>query len=201
MNMSKSKLALMVLLLPALACGCKRFSKWRDDRKARKAQEMAIFQAGVAQRRTYLEEHLSPAVRKSVPEKFYSYSGFRDWWRLPLVFPYQLFCVDTLDEAMLEIIGPDYDVENPNKSSESTRYRHIQRLRTDNRLLILHVQHERVGTYFLLDYASGTSSSFGSEGKCWLAAQAAGYTGPTELLSIREMFDVYYDWANDFGQR
>ena len=37
-------------------------------------------------------------------EGFYSYQGYRDWWRIPLRFPYQITLIDTFDYGTLENI-------------------------------------------------------------------------------------------------
>jgi hypothetical protein len=36
-----------------------------------------------------------------IPEAFYTYWGFRDYYRLPITFPFSLHCVDDLDNAQL----------------------------------------------------------------------------------------------------
>ena len=33
-------------------------------------------------------------------EGFYSYRGYRDWWRIPLRFPYQITMLDTFDYVL-----------------------------------------------------------------------------------------------------
>ena len=33
-------------------------------------------------------------------EGFYSYRGYRDWWRIPLDYPYQIYIANSLPEMM-----------------------------------------------------------------------------------------------------
>lgn len=46
-----------------------------------------------------------------VPEGYYTYYGFRDWWRFPVVYPYSLTCIDVLDYGALvnEINTTDFE--------------------------------------------------------------------------------------------
>lgn len=39
-------------------------------------------------------------------EGFYWYRGFRDWWRIPLIYPYQIFIVDSFDHGYFEKYDP-----------------------------------------------------------------------------------------------
>lgn len=44
----------------------------------------------------FLKEIELPADKGKVLEQFYTYMGFRDYYRLPLRYPYSLHCVDSL---------------------------------------------------------------------------------------------------------
>ena len=52
----------------------------------------------------------SPARPKA---DFYSYRGFRDWWRIPLRFPYQITMVDALEYGTLEKYDPASLIADP----------------------------------------------------------------------------------------
>lgn len=48
---------------------------------------------------------------------FYNYMGYRDWYRFPLKYPYQMEMIDTFDEGIFgKYIGGD--IRDPNNSSE-----------------------------------------------------------------------------------
>lgn len=36
-----------------------------------------------------------------VPDGYYTYYGFRDWWRFPVVYPYSLTCIDVMESGTL----------------------------------------------------------------------------------------------------
>ena len=48
---------------------------------------------------------------------FYNYMGYRDWYRFPLKYPYQMEMIDTFDTGIFgKYIGGD--IRDPNKSVE-----------------------------------------------------------------------------------
>ena len=46
-------------------------------------------------------------------EGFYSYRGYRDWWRTPLYFPYQVTNIDTFDYGTIEKYDPSSRIADP----------------------------------------------------------------------------------------
>ncbi len=48
---------------------------------------------------------------------FYNYCGYRDWWRFPLKYPYQMLMIDTFDVGNFEKYNGG-DIRDPNNSSE-----------------------------------------------------------------------------------
>ena len=53
-------------------------------------------------------------------EGFFWYPGFRDWWRIPLVFPWQINIADTFDRGSLE----KYDFSSSIAEAENTSFLH-----------------------------------------------------------------------------
>ena len=47
-------------------------------------------------------------------EGFYYYPGFRDWWRIPLVYPYQICILESFDRGYFEKYNPSSLVASPN---------------------------------------------------------------------------------------
>jgi len=174
-----------------------KVSNWNTSRKARIKAQQSVVEAGVDQRRKYLERHLSQKIRNTIPAEFYTYDGFRDWWRMPLVFPYQLMCIDTHDNAYLEKSNSAYPVADPNKSSTGI-FGDITRIATDNTILIFETKSGMAISYGLLQYESGARSEFAAEKQMWVAAKKAGYTGGNKLLSVDDFFSTYYDYEKDF---
>jgi hypothetical protein len=144
-----------------------------------------------------LEKYVPEESLRSIPEAFYTYDGFRDWWRMPLVFPYQLMCVDSKDRAFLEKYDVRYSVDDPNKSSSQLCYG-ISRLQTDNKVLVFERQEETNMEYGIFVYASATQSAFGDEKSAWEAAAHEGFSGKPQMKSVEEMFAQYYAYEKNF---
>ncbi len=56
---------------------------------------------GTSEQITLLKSYLSENVVGNEPEQFYTYLGFRDYYRFPLRFPYSIHCLDTPDNGEL----------------------------------------------------------------------------------------------------
>lgn len=193
----------MALLLTFVAVaglgylGYVKLSDWNANRKDEVKAQQLLVEAGIDQRRKYLEAHLSQEIRDAIPAEFYTYEGFRDWWRLPLVFPYQLTCIDTRDSAFLQKLASKGSVTDPNNSS-AVDVGVITRVAADNVILLFEQQIGAASSYGLLQYGSGARSDFESEEQLWTAAQKAGYSGKKILMSIDELFTAYYSYGEDF---
>lgn len=56
---------------------------------------------GTSEQITLLKSYLPENVVGNEPEQFYTYLGFRDYYRFPLRFPYSIHCLDTPDNGEL----------------------------------------------------------------------------------------------------
>jgi hypothetical protein len=196
-------LALVIAAIAAAGLGYLGFVKvgnWNSSRKARITAQQAVIGTGIAQRRKYLESHLSQETCDSIPAEFYTYDGFRDWWRLPLVFPYQLMCIDTRDKAYLEKYDPKHRVSDPNKSSSGV-FGDITRIATDNKVLVFERKSTTPASFGILQYESGIRTDFSEEMQMWDAAKQAGYSGRDALLNVDDLFSAYYDYEKAFVEQ
>ena len=92
-------------------------------------------------------------------EGFYSYQGFRDWWRIPLRFPYQVGIIDSFDRGLLEKYDPNSRIDDPKCDTIADNITGIGYhddftvFRRDN----------KEKPYGILIYASGETSLFSTE--------------------------------------
>lgn len=193
---------LILILFVSFGTGCGKVKKWYAERKAQQERYEKQSQAGLAQRKKYFEQHLPETTRKLIPDAFYTYDGFRDWWRVPLVFPYQLIYVDVTDKARLEKYNPAYPIEDPNKSS-SHILRYIIRLKTDNKLLLFEISDDNGNKheYRLFEYSTGLQSTFNNESDMWKAAVKAGFSGTNILITPDELLKSYYAYEKSFVEQ
>ena len=92
---------------------------------------------------------------------FYNYDGFRDWYRFPLIYPYQIITIDGFDRGRLEeYIGGD--IRDPNVSSKSVLKGDISAIiRQDEYLVFKLEKPDKEGNvYGIFDYRSGEVRRF-----------------------------------------
>lgn len=130
-----------------------------------------------------------PDLRAKAPEAFFTFTGCWDWYRIPLVFPYSLEAIDTLDRdaCLLRYIGGR--VEDPNTSSVSLPLR-ITRYAFDRRYLLF--RGETDGEWGIFTFASEQTRIFSSRPEMEHAASQSGFSGEMGLQSIEEGYDHYY---------
>ena len=151
----------------------------------------------VNQRRANFEAFLGKDVKSAIPDEFYTYSGFRDWWRAPLVYPYQILSCDTINNASICKYDIRYSVDNPNESS-SQIIDWVEKLATDNRMLLFKCSHDGVVSYGILHYSDARIERFKSENKMVNYAMSHGYSGPDILYPVEKYYDQYYDFSHSF---
>ena len=89
-------------------------------------------------------------------EGFYSYQGYRDWWRIPLRFPYQITVIDTFDYGTLEKYDPSSLIADPKCE---TVVENISAIGYDGKFAVFQ-QRNVEKPYGCLIYASGSVRNF-----------------------------------------
>lgn len=169
-------------------CGCSH----TETRQEATAEEW------LRDRKAVLEETLPEAEAQAVPEDFYSYSGFRDWYRMPLVFPWQLQAIDVTDSFRLERHNGKGSVREPNQSSEPTSpLVELSDLSFDGTMLLFKLLFKKQGgeEYGIFGFEDGGFEFFATEAELWDAARSRGFRGLGRLVSANEAYDSY--WTTD----
>lgn len=127
------------------------------------------------------------SIRDSIPATHYTYFGFLDSWRFPLVYPYAIDCIDVFEKGWV--------------ANESAVKRHIHdgggsiwvnmpafsTFQFDaNYFLAQHPQRvaDTITTYSLFYFHTEESETFTSETQLFERARALNYTGPDTLMTI-----------------
>lgn len=130
-----------------------------------------------------------PVLLAKAPAEFFTYEGYWDWWRIPLVFPYSLEAIDSLDNCATLSRYKGGRVEDPNTSAEELPYS-IMRYTYDAHWLLLQLEGGK--EWGLFDFTTGQFQSFHSEQALFAKAQQVGFTGEMHLQTIREGHDRYF---------
>lgn len=141
----------------------------------------------------HLHSMLPDSVANTVPFSFYSGGEFvRDVYYMPLVYPYALHGVESMDECKLirkdDESGCAFEVGAT-----------IEELSFDKRYLLLK-KHDSPGLadnrYFMLDLESCNMKAFRDERELWDAVKATDFSGSLELMTLKEYRNRFIDGIN-----
>jgi hypothetical protein len=177
--------------MPSLLVGC-GLSPAARERAAADAKRRADH---IAMLKSYVPEN----VLKTVDPKFYTESGFRDWWRIPLVYPYSIHCIDTLDSGRLYIY--DGKAEFPAGESAVQGLRELVRFNFDGHFLVGFTDikgqqpaaGEVISGWVLFDFRTGSGDYFRSKDELAVAAKKRGYSGDMELQDVKAHYKKCFD--------
>jgi hypothetical protein len=133
-----------------------------------------------------LQSFEADSLRGKVDTSFYTYLGFRDWWRLPLMYPYSIHCVDVVNHGQLVSEKEVANVTTANDSKiRAMGVINITHLSFDKKLLLVRVQ-DTTAQYVLFDLADQNQEIFQSEAELLKKADLEGFSGPKKLESLQE---------------
>lgn len=129
---------------------------------------------------------------KNVPDQFYSYFGYQDYYRFPLTYPYSIHCNYYKDNGELynEVNVVHFD-ENDNGEIYSG-LDNITRLAFDKNWLLIEQTKTSTRTdklithYFLFDFATEKQVEVHTEKQLFKLAKEKGYTGSEALMTIED---------------
>jgi hypothetical protein len=142
-----------------------------------------------------LKSYVPEDVLKTVDPEFYTYPGFRDWWRFPLVYPYSIRCIDTLDSGGLCRHDGTSGISDGN--GERGVGLGLTEFEFDAHFLVgLSVNKDGdldAGAWVLVEFTTGKIDSFRSKEELTAAAKARGYSGNMELAGVESHYRKCFD--------
>lgn len=135
----------------------------------------------------------------AVKDQFYTYFGFRDYYRFPLRYPYSIHCIDLRDNGYL------YNEKNVERFDQNDNGEidlnipGIRRLAFDARFLLLEQQNEVPGTnehsnstlYKVFEFDKDTAYPAKSLKQLFIMARQKGYNGPDTLMTIEQYNSLF----------
>lgn len=139
-----------------------------------------------------LKSYLPAAILNNEPEEFYTYSGFKDYYRYPLRYPFSIHCMDSKDNGELynEVNVVRFD-ENDNGEIYSGIC-NINKIAFDKNFLLIEqvVSSTRtdkiINHYFLFNFETEKKEEATSLSKLLHLAKEKGYTGPDTLMTLEQ---------------
>lgn len=159
---------------------------WEDDRRC------LLDGAHPNPQVVLLQSYVPPKQLKKINPQFYTYFGYRDWWRYPLVYPYSIHAVDTTAVGFLTSEDP---LENYEEASSSySIVSGITKLSLDKNYMLLETTDSPFGepgpddtiTYKIFAFETEEITEFPSEQAMLDEAKKLHFAGSLKLLNINE---------------
>lgn len=146
---------------------------------------------------TLLKSYLSDNVVGNEPEQFYTYLGFKDYYRYPLRYPYSIHSMYTKDNGELynEINVTRFD-ENDNGEIYAS-ITQINKIAFDKNFLLIEQAVTSTRTnkiihhYLLYHFNSDKKEEAPSLSKLLLMAKQKGYQGPDTLITLEQYGNLF----------
>jgi hypothetical protein len=141
-------------------------------------------------------KQMEPASMKGkVSPEFYHYLGFRDYYRLPLIYPYSIHCIDIVDRGEL------YNEENVSRFDENDNgdkncgLNNIVEFAFNSKMLLARTETEENGAkkekFALYDFETGKKMEFENKEEMLSVAKKLGYGEKIEFYTPGGYFDLF----------
>lgn len=133
--------------------------------------------------------------RSSIPDRFYTYLGFRDYYRLPIKYPFALHCMDSLGNAELfdEKDVVQFDVNN--NGELSTNVQNIQLFAFNEDAIIgtrrFNMNDKMETSYFYYDLSNRSVKEFKTMKELMKVAAIKGFKNDVQFYTCKEYFDSF----------
>jgi hypothetical protein len=143
---------------------------------------------------TYLMSLEPDSIKGKVPVQFYAYLGFRDYYRLPLVWPYSLHCMDSLGDGSLynEVNVQQFDVnENGELSCDVNGIMDFAFTKDHLIGMRVKIENKPKKVYFAYDFKNKTEKVFATKQELMKYAALKGFDSGSELKSCKEYYNEF----------
>lgn len=139
-----------------------------------------------------LKSYLPEQDTNTVPEQFYNYFGFQDYYRFPLRYPFSIHCNYYKDNGELFNESQVLHFDENDNGEMATGIDNITRLAFDKNWLLLEQSKTSTRTdklithYFLFNFETQKQEEVNTEKLLFKLAKEKGYTGSGSLMTIEE---------------
>lgn len=145
-----------------------------------------------------IKSYLPDTLIHEVPDQFYCYFGFRDYFRFPIRYPYSVHCLDVKENGEL------FNEKNVSRFDEgdngevSMGITGINKLAYDKNFLLSELVYASSETpdkkqshFILFEFGTESKTEVKSENELFLTARKKGYKGIDSLMTI-EQYDSLF---------
>jgi hypothetical protein len=171
-------MACLLLPIPAVAMLClgSASAMWTDDRSCESSNPQIIL----------LKSYTPTEELNEISPDFYTHFGFRGWWRFPLVYPYGIHAVETLDEGILKDERQVVDYEKAWQESDSI-LSNIQSFTFDRNYLLAVTDQN----FVLFNFDTQEINLFNTMQELTNEAESLNFAGNMKFVTLREYDDLF----------
>lgn len=133
-----------------------------------------------------IQSYIPDSTLKQIPNKYFSYFGFRDWWRYPLVYPYAIRCIDRVDYGYLCNEKNAIDIANSSEGVTQLKINNIRKFTFDRRFLFGIIQERNSDDiqYFKFNFDNETQKFYSKKEEFRNAMLDVNFDGDTTLVTL-----------------
>ncbi|MES2514419.1 MAG: DUF1634 domain-containing protein [Bacteroidota bacterium] len=144
-----------------------------------------------------LKSYLPTHIINKAPEAFYTYLGFKDYYRYPLRYPYSIHYMDSKDNGEL------YNESNVNRFDENdngeiyTGLSNITKIAFDKNYLLAEQSvtstrtDKLINHYILFNFETEKKEEVASLSKLLQLAKSKNYSGPDTLMTLEQYHRLF----------
>lgn len=136
-----------------------------------------------------LKSYELDSLPNKVPASFYTYFGFRDWYRYPLVYPYSMNCVDIRDFGQIYDESSAADITQDDQGVIQLPVYGITKFAFDNHYLIAEISSQfekEKSAYIIFEFKSQQAKEFKTYSDLVEKVKEIEFQGSHDLMTIKE---------------
>jgi hypothetical protein len=134
-------------------------------------------------------------AKGKVPSKFYHYLGFRDYYRLPLVYPYSIHCMESPSKGDLYNERNVLKFDENDNGEEDCRLYNIVEFAFNSKMLLVCTETEdkkvKKEKFALYDFETGKKMEFEKKEEMLNEAKKLGYAEKPEFYTPENYFELF----------
>lgn len=123
---------------------------------------------------------------RDTTDNYFTYFGFRDWYRWPLVYPYSLNSVDIRDDGFICDESKAKDITSAQDGIDQISLGDIKRFNFNKEILIAETGDEHPNTFKLFHFKTKKISSFKTLEDLQIASRQHGILISDSLLTLED---------------
>ncbi|TAJ12391.1 hypothetical protein DMA11_13110 [Marinilabiliaceae bacterium JC017] len=154
---------------------------WRDDRA------FLLDSTNINTQIKRLKEYAPNNFKGKEPKSFYTYFGFRDWYRFPLVYPYSLNCIDEINKGYLCDEREVTNLQTDGKKTNQLNIGDISEIAFDKNMLLAKRGFEnQPKSYLIFFFDNQRIENFKTMQEVMNRAHELDYSGPEQFITLKE---------------